>query len=392
MTGMRLPLQYNLRNLVVRRTMTLMTAGGIALVVAVLVLTLALAHGFSATLVATGRADNAIVLRGGATSEMMSSLSRESARIVAADPAVARGPDGEPLAQPEMVVLVNLLRRGDPGASSNVSVRGVDPQVFALRPDIRLREGRMLRPGMDEVLVGRKLDRRFEGCGLGETLRMGGRDWRVVGTFDAGGSGFDSEIWGDREAFLPAFDRVEYSSLTLRLTDPARLADLLSRLQADPRVHAEPQIEREYYRLQSQQLAGVIRALGLFLVVVMAAGAVFGALNTMYAAVGSRSREIATLLALGFPPRAILASFLVESVLLCLIGGVLGCLLALPVHGVSTGTTNWASFSEVAFEFRISPGILAIGLLASVVLGLVGGYFPARAAARRTVSEALRAG
>lgn len=389
---MRLPLQYNLRNLVVRRTMTLMTAGGIALVVAVLVLTLALAHGFSATLVATGRADNAIVLRGGATSEMMSSLSRESARIVAADPAVARGPDGEPLAQPEMVVLVNLLRRGDPGASSNVSVRGVDPQVFALRPDIRLREGRMLRPGMDEVLVGRKLDRRFEGCGLGETLRMGGRDWRVVGTFDAGGSGFDSEIWGDREAFLPAFDRVEYSSLTLRLTDPARLADLLARLEGDPRVRAEPQIEREYYRLQSQQLAGVIRALGLFLVVVMAAGAVFGALNTMYAAVGSRSREIATLLALGFPPRAILASFLVEAVLLCLIGGVLGCLLALPVHGVSTGTTNWASFSEVAFEFRISPGILAIGLLASVALGLVGGYFPARAAARRTVSEALRAG
>lgn len=389
---MRLPLQYNLRNLVVRRTMTLMTAGGIALVVAVLVLTLALAHGFSATLVATGRADNAIVLRGGATSEMMSSLSRESARIVAADPAVARGPDGEPLAQPEMVVLVNLLRRGDPGASSNVSVRGVDPQVFALRPDIRLREGRMLRPGMDEVLVGRKLDRRFEGCGLGETLRMGGRDWRVVGTFDAGGSGFDSEIWGDREAFLPAFDRVEYSSLTLRLTDPARLADLLARLEGDPRVRAEPQIEREYYRLQSQQLAGVIRALGLFLVVVMAAGAVFGALNTMYAAVGSRSREIATLLALGFPPLAILASFLVEAVLLCLIGGVLGCLLALPVHGVSTGTTNWASFSEVAFEFRISPGILAIGLLASVALGLVGGYFPARAAARRTVSEALRAG
>ncbi|MDO9171184.1 MAG: ABC transporter permease [bacterium] len=389
---MRLPLQYNLRNLVVRRTMTLMTAGGIALVVAVLVLTLALAHGFSATLVATGRADNAIVLRGGATSEMMSSLSRESARIVAADPAVARGPDGEPLAQPEMVVLVNLVRRGDPSASSNVSVRGVDPQVFALRPDIRLREGRMLRPGMDEVLVGRKLDRRFEGCGLGETLHMGGRDWRVVGTFDAGGSGFDSEIWGDREAFLPAFDRVEYSSLTLRLTDPARLADLLARLEGDPRVRAEPQIEREYYRLQSQQLAGVIRALGLFLVVVMAAGAVFGALNTMYAAVGSRSREIATLLALGFPPRAILASFLVESVLLCLIGGVLGCLLALPVHGVSTGTTNWASFSEVAFEFRISPGILAIGLLASVVLGLVGGYFPARAAARRTVSEALRAG
>jgi len=213
-----------------------------------------------------------------------------------------------------------------------------------------------------------------------------------VGTFDAGGSGFDSEVWGDREAFLPAFDRDGYSSLTVRLTDPRRLGELQARLEADPRLRSEARIEREYYRAQSGQLATVIRALGIFLVVVMAAGAIFGALNTMYAAVGSRSREIATLLALGFSPRSILASFLVESVLLCLIGGVLGCLLALPVHGVSTGTTNWASFSEVAFEFRLTPGILVIGLLASVVLGLVGGWFPARAAARRPVSEALRAG
>jgi ABC-type lipoprotein release transport system permease subunit len=389
---MRLPLQYNLRNLVVRRTMTLMTAGGIALVVAVLVLTLALAHGFSATMVSTGRTDNAIVLRGGATSEMMSGLSRETARVLEADPAVARGPDGEPLALAEMVVLVNLGRRGDPAASSNVTVRGVDPRVVSLRPEIALREGRMFRPGMDEVVVGRNLGQRFEGCRLGETVHMGGRDWRVVGTFDAGGSGFDSEVWGDCEALMPVFDRDGFSSLTLRLVDPARLPELQARLESDPRLHAEARIEQEYYRSQSRELAAVIRALGLFLVVVMAAGAIFGALNTMYAAVGSRSREIATLLALGFSPRSILASFLIESVLLCLIGGVLGCLLALPVHGVSTGTTNFASFSEVAFEFRLSPGILATGLLASVFLGLVGGYFPALAASRRTVSEALRAG
>lgn len=388
---MRLPLQYNLRNLVVRRAMTLMTAGGIALVVAVLVLTLALAHGFSATLVATGRADNAMIVRGGATSEMMSSVTRETARVVAADPAVARGADGEPLALPELVVLVNLVRRSDPALSSNVTVRGVDPRVLDLRPDVRLREGRLFRPGLDEVVVGRGLGTRFAGCRLGETIRMGGRDWRVVGVFDAGGSGFDSEIWGDCEVFLPVFERDGYSSLTVRLRDVALLPALQARLAADPRLQVEASIEREYYRAQSGQLATVIRALGLFLVVVMAAGAVFGALNTMYAAVGSRSREIATLLALGFPPRAILASFLVESVLLCLAGGVLGCLLALPVHGVSTGTTNWSSFSEVAFEFRLTPGILATGLLASVLLGLVGGWFPARAAARRPVSEALRA-
>ncbi len=388
---MRLPLQYNLRNLVVRRAMTLMTAGGIALVVAVLVLTLALAHGFSATLVATGRADNAMIVRGGATSEMMSSVTRETARVVAADPAVARGADGEPLALPELVVLVNLVRRSDPTLSSNVTVRGVDPRVLDLRPEIQLREGRLFRPGLDEVVVGRGLGARFAGCRLGEIIRMGGRDWHVVGVFDAGGSGFDSEIWGDCEVFLPVFERSGYSSLTVRLRDVALLPALQARLEADPRLQVEARIEREYYRAQSGQLAAVIRALGLFLVVVMAAGAVFGALNTMYAAVGSRSREIATLLALGFPPRAILASFLVESVLLCLIGGVLGCLLALPVHGVSTGTTNWSSFSEVAFEFRLTPGILATGLLTSVLLGLVGGWFPARAAARHQVSEALRA-
>ena len=388
---MRLPLQYNLRNLVVRRAMTLMTAGGIALVVAVLVLTLALAHGFSATLVATGRADNAIVLRGGATSEMMSSVSRDAARVLAADPAVARGPAGEPLALPELVVLVNLVRRSDPTLSSNVTVRGVDARVLDLRPEVRLREGRLFRPGLDEVVVGGRLGARFVGCRLGETLRMGGHDWRVVGVFDAGGSGFDSEIWGDCEAFLPVFERSEYSSLTVRLRDAALLPALQARLEADPRLRVEARVEREYYRAQAGQLAAVIRGLGLFLVVVMAAGAVFGALNTMYAAVGARTREIATLLAVGFPPRAILASFLVESVLLCLMGGVLGCLLALPVHGVSTGTTNWSSFSEVAFEFRLTPGILATGLLASVALGLVGGWFPARAAARRPVSEALRA-
>jgi putative ABC transport system permease protein len=391
-TGMGLPIRYNLRNLVVRRAMTLMTAGGIALVVAVLVLTLALAHGFRATLVATGRADHAIILRGGATSEMMSGIPRGAARVIEADPGVARGADGEPLALAELVVLANLARRADPAASSNVTVRGVDPRVFALRSEIRLAEGRMFRPGLDEVLVGGKLGARFAGCGVGEMLRLGGRDWRVVGRFDAGGSGFDSEIWGDREAFLPVFDRRGFSSVTLSLADPSRFAQLEARLEADPRLQVEVQRERDYYRAQSAQLADVIRALGLFLVVIMAAGAIFGALNTMYAAVGSRTREIATLLALGFTPRAVLASFLIESVLLCLGGGILGCLIALPIHGVSTGTTNWSSFSEVAFEFRISPGILTTGLLASVVLGLLGGYLPARAAARRTVSEALRAG
>jgi ABC-type antimicrobial peptide transport system permease subunit len=248
----------------------------------------------------------------------------------------------------------------------------------------------MYRPGLAEVIVGRPLSERFVGCGLGETVRFGARDWAVVGIFEAGGSGFESEIWGDSETLAPAFDRVGFSSVTLRLPDPGAFPLLERRLTGDPRLKIDVKRESDYYKGQSEQLAAAIRVLGLFLVVVMAVGAVFGALNTMYAAVGARTREIGTMLAVGFTPGSILLSFLLESVLLCLIGGLLGCVLALPIHGVTTGTTNWSSFSEVSFKFRITPGILAIGLLASVFLGVVGGYFPARNAARRTVSEALR--
>jgi ABC-type antimicrobial peptide transport system permease subunit len=249
----------------------------------------------------------------------------------------------------------------------------------------------MYRPGVPEVIVGRPLAERFVGCGLGESVRFGARDWEVVGIFEAGGSGFESEIWGDRESLAPAFDRRGFSSQTLRLTSPERLPAFTRRLEADPRLHVDVKREDEYYAAQSESLSRVIRALGFFLVAIMAAGAIFGALNTMYAAVGARTREIGTMLALGFTPRSILLSFLIESMLLCAVGGILGCALALPIHGVTTGTTNWASFSEVAFKFRITPGILLIGLFASIVLGAIGGYFPARNAARRTVSEALRA-
>jgi ABC-type antimicrobial peptide transport system permease subunit len=386
---MAIPLSYNLRNLVVRKTMTLMTAGGIALVVAVLVLTLALAHGFQAALVATGRDDNLLVMRTGATSEVQSSVTRDGARILEADPAMSRLPDGRTQAVGEVVVLTNLTRRGSV-ASSNIVVRGVDDRVLAVRPEVRLVEGRFFRPGVDEVIVGRPTARRFSGCGLGETVRFGSRDWRVVGLFEANGAGFESEIWGDVETLMPAFDRTTYQSVTLRMEDPNQFSAIKARLEADPRLQVDVRRESEYYAAQSDQIAQLIRVLGMFLVIVMAVGAIFGALNTMYAAVGSRTREIGTMLALGFTPRSVLRSFLIESVLLSLVGGVLGCLLSLPIHGVSTGTTNWSTFSEVAFQFRITPGILATGLLASVLLGLIGGYFPARNAARRTVHEALR--
>lgn len=387
---MAIPLEYNLRNLYVRRTATLMTAGGIALVVAILNLTLALAHGFQQALVATGSPDNVLVIRTGSQSEMQSGLPRDVAHIMDSDPNIAVVPGGAAMVSAEAVVLTNLDRKG--GGSSNVTVRGIGDQGLALRPSVRMTQGRTFQPGMDEVIVGSSVARRFIGCQLGSSLRFGSRDWLVVGIFEAGGSGFDSEIWGDVESLLPAFDRNGYSSVTMRMLDPNAFETMKARLEADPRLHVDVFRENDYYSAQSKQLAQVIRVLGMFLVVVMAVGAIFGALNTMYAAVGARTREIGTMLALGFTPANVMVSFLLESILLSLVGGILGCLLALPIHGMSTGTMNWASFSEIAFQFRLTPGILITGLLASIVLGAIGGYFPARNAAQRTVTDALRAG
>jgi len=387
---MAIPLMYNVRNLVVRRTATLMTAGGIGLVVAILILTLALAHGFRATLVATGREDNVLLIRAGSNAEVQSGIDRAAARVIETDPGVLQVAGGMPLVDRESVVLTNLTRRG--GGSSNIVVRGVNERVLELRPAVKIVQGRFYRPGTDEIIVGEPIARRFVGCGLGDHLRFGARDFDVVGIFSADGGGFESEVWGDAETLMPLFDRRSYSSLTVRLADPAGFESMKKRLESDPRLRVDVYRERAYYDAQSTGVATVIRVVGVFLVIVMATGAIFGALNTMYAAVGARTREIGTMLALGFTPREIQMSFMAESVLLCLVGGVLGCILALPIHGMSTGTTNWQTFSEVAFQFRITPQILVTGLAASLVLGLIGGYFPARNAARRTISEALREG
>lgn len=387
---MAIPIQYNLRNLAVRRTATLMTAGGIGLVVAILILTLSLAHGFRATLTATGRLDNMIVIRAGSNSEVQSGITREAARIIMTDPGVLQLADGSPLGVRESVVLTNLTRKG--GGTTNIVVRGVDERVLALRPEIHITDGRFFTPGQDEIVLGKPLSRRFVGCELGDHLRFGARDFTVVGLFDAGGTGFGSEVWGDAETLMPLFDRNAYSSVTIRLANPAGLDVVKKRLESDPRLKVDASSERGYYSSQSLAVATLIRIVGVFLVVVMATGAIFGALNTMYAAVASRRREIGTILALGFTPREVLLSFMLESVFLSAIGGILGCILALPINGMSTGTTNWQTFSEVAFQFRITPNIMLIGFSASLLLGVVGGYLPARHAARRVISEALREG
>jgi ABC-type antimicrobial peptide transport system permease subunit len=246
-------------------------------------------------------------------------------------------------------------------------------------------------PGTDEVIVGQSLARRTRDCGVGSTLRFAAQDWRVVGHFDAGDSGFESEIWGDGEVMIPAFERTGYQSMTVRLKSPAELASLETRIAADPRLDLKVQSEMEYYAAQSRSLTTFIRSTGFVIAFLMAFGAVAGALNTMYAAVKSRTREIGALLALGFSRASVLASFVVESVLLSLVGGLLGCGLGAVIHGTSTGTTNWDSFSELAFDFRVTPGILVTGLIFAVVMGAVGGFLPAARAARQRITDALRA-
>lgn len=384
----RIPFVYNVRNLGQRRVSTALTALGIALVAWVFIFTLALAGGFEAALRSTGSPDNAIVVRSGSTAELTSIVTRDVAAAVQSQPEIARAPDGLPLATSELVVVWNLPRKS--GTSTNVVVRGVGRKSAALRPNVRLVAGRMFRPGLDEIVVGKMVAERFQNCSVGDRLKLSGREWSVVGVFDAGGTSYDSEIWGDVELFMPVFDRPVYQSVILRLDDRAHLPALEKRLEADPRMSVAVHREDEFYAAQSGLLAQLLRTLGVFVTLIMALGAVFGALNTMYASVGARTREIGTLRAIGFGRGAVLLSVLVESTLLALLGGVIGCLLALPVRSFTTGTMSFATFSELAFRFDVTPGMLLAGLVFSALMGLVGGFFPARKAASMEVVEALR--
>ena len=384
----RIPIVYNLRNLTARKVSTTLTALGIALVAWVFIFTLALAGGFQAALRTTGSAEDAIVIRKGSTTELMSILTREAAAAVASQDEVARAPDGTPLAAAELMVVWNLKRKS--GTTTNVVVRGVGSKSLALRPTVHLVQGRMFRPGLDEIVVGRMVSDRFQDCSVGDRLHLAGREWTVVGVFDSGGRAYDSEIWGDVELFMPVFDRPVFQSLTLRLREPNDFTPLKTRLESDPRMQVRVEREDRFYAAQSGLLASMLRLLGFFVTSIMALGAVFGALNTMYAAVGARTKEIGTLLAIGFSRGAVLTSFLIESVLLALVGGVLGCLLALPVRSFTTGTMSFSTFSELAFRFQVTPGMLLLGIAFSAFMGLVGGFFPARRAAGMPIIESLR--
>jgi ABC-type lipoprotein release transport system permease subunit len=388
---MAIPISYNLRSLRQRPIFTLATALGIGLVVAILIGTLALANGFQVALRETGSPANAMILRVGADSEISSGISREAANVIRALPEVAIGASGRPLASAEMVVLVNLPRIGQEG-SSNVTIRGIEPSAFELRDQVKVTAGHMFAAGSDELIVGERIAKRFANCKIGDRLRFNQRDFTVVGHFAAGGSAFESEIWGDAAVLMPTMDRESaFQVVAFRMRDPARLAQIEKMLEGDPRLGVQVQSERAFYAGQSQLLATVIRVAGIFLTLIMALGAIFGAMNTMFAAVGRRTREIATLMVLGFSPGAVMGSFVIESVVLALLGGVVGCLLALPINGITTSTTNWASFSEVAFAFRVTPSAMAIGLLFAAGMGFVGGLLPARRAATQSLAASLRA-
>ena len=387
---MPIPLSYSYRNLLARRLTTLLTAAGMALVVFVFAAVLMLAEGLRRTLVATGSYDNAVVLRAGSESEVQSALSRDQAGIINAQPEVAADQDGRRLVADEAIVLVNLPKRvtGQPG---NIMIRGVQPVSPELRREVKLKAGRWFRPGSTELVVGSQIAERFQGAGLGEELRFALRQWRVVGVLEAGNTGFASEIWGDVEQLLQAFRRTGFSSVILRLRDPAAFAGLKARLENDPRLPVQVLREVEFYEAQSQRLATFIRILGLVLTAIFSIGAVLGAMVTMYAQVGARTSEIGTLRALGFKRHHILAAFLIESVLLGFLGWLLGLAPASLLNFITLSTVNWSNFAELSFKFALTPGILLKSLLFGLGMGLVGGLLPALKAARLPLLEALRA-
>jgi ABC-type lipoprotein release transport system permease subunit len=388
---MRIPLSYNARSLLQRPVSTALTALGIGLVVAVFIAMLALANGFRTALTRTGSSQNVLILRRGADSELSSGLDRQAVSILTSSPHVAAGADGRPLVSPEVYVVIPLPRKGaDTNTVANVVVRGISPAAWTVRTNVRIEEGRKPASGKAEVCVGKKMAGRFNHTAVGETIHFAGRDWTVVCRFSTGGSAFESEIWGENEQFMPVFRGEAFQSVTFRLKDPAAFEEAKRLLEADRRLTVDVHREADFYTEQSQMLGRILQILALVITSIMAIGAIFGAINTMYAAVASRSPEIAVLLTLGFHPRSVLASFLAESALIAIVGGVIGALLALPINGIVTSTTNWANFSEIAFSFQVTPALLLAGLCFALVMGLIGGFFPARRAAKLAVVHALR--
>ncbi|MGC8888152.1 MAG: ABC transporter permease [Verrucomicrobiia bacterium] len=385
---MALPIWYNIRNLFVRWRATAATIVGIALVVAVYVLLQALAVGLEKSSRNTGDPLNVIIIRKGSTAESSSQITSEQFRLIKYLPQIARDGEGMPLVSADVVVLINLARKNGDG-EAHVLVRGISPNGRFLRAQVNLVAGRWFNPGKREVVVSRKLAERFANFGIGDTFKTAGANLTVVGWMDGQYSAFDSEVWMDADEARSIFDRENYSSVLVRAVDEQNLAALTNRIETDKRLPLRAVRETEYYAAQTKT-AVPIRILGNFLATAMSIGAVFAAMNTMYASVGARVREIGTLRVLGFRRRAIMFAFILEGALLAFIGGVLGCLVALPMHGYSTGTVSFDTFSEVVFQFRLTPKLLIEGIIFAIIVGVAGSLLPALRAARLPVISALK--
>ena len=379
----------SLRSIPERWGPSLVIIVGLAGVVAVFTALLAMAEGFQSTLKATGREDVALVLRGGSSAELNSGLPRDQATLIKQAPGVRQGGDGRPLASAEMIVIAELLKTGET-TGSNITMRGVEPAAFALRPQLKIVDGRSFQPGLRELIVGRGVAQQFEGVRLGETLRMRGSDWTVVGIFESGDAN-ESELWADAEVAQTTFNRRGFSSVRLQLAKPSGLQAVKDSLAADPRLNVDVESEQQYYSGQTRQFRETIGMLAGVVTLIMALGATFAALNTMYAAVGTRAREIATLRAIGFSGTPVVISVMIESLVLALAGGVVGALLAYLLFNNLAVSTLGANFSQVVFKFQVTPALVRSGLLIAIAIGMFGGLLPALRAARLPVTTALRA-
>jgi len=385
---LKIPLIYSLRNLWTRRLTTVLTTTGMALVVFVFAAILMLAEGLQKTLVDTGSYDNIVVIRKASVSEVQSGVDRSQASIVETEPEIALGSQGKPLVAKELVVLITLPKRGS-DKPANVVIRGIAETSMILRPQIKLAQGRLPRMGSSEIIAGSSIAKRFKGGGIGEMLHFAMRDWTVVGVFDAGNTGFNSEIWGDADQLMQAFRRPVYSSVIFKLRDSSEFDNAKKRIESDARLTLDAMRETEYYQKQSEMMAKFLRILGISLTLIFSLGAIIGAMITMYAAVANRTSEIGTLRALGFQRKSILTAFLLESLLLGFSGGLVGLFFASFLQLYTVSTMNWQTFSELAFAFSLNTGIIYKAILFSLIMGFVGGVFPAFRASRMNIVEAL---
>ena len=384
------PVSYNFRSIRARWTSTIVAILGIAGTVGVFVAMLSLANGFKATLVASGSPGNALVMRAGSSSEMMGGITLDSVKLVQDAPGIARDAQG-PLVTQE-VVGVMPFPLITTGTDANVQVRGVSPNVLRIRTFAKIAQGRMFQPGLYELVVGKNATKSYAGLKFGDTVNFSGSTWKVVGIFDAGGSSFDSEVWCDSKLLNEVLKRPDniFQSVTVHLTSPAAFQQLKDSLVTNPQLNVDVMREIDYYAKQSTAMTTLIRVLGGLVAAIMAVGAVFGALNTMYSAVSERGREIATMRAVGFSSWNVILSFLFEALLISFAGGIIGCLAVLPLNGITTNTMNFQTFSNLAFAFKITFSLLLMGVLFALVMGILGGVFPAIRAARRPVAQALR--